>query len=162
MNFLKCGYIFYLFIFNYGYYFLKPQSFCVSMLFFHQKSAKFKINCRIMNFSWGWLILNARFFAYIWLLFRWKSVKFVISHDLQAWNVRCFFFCINMLFFRLIVQKYDFCNKLPEHEVFPQLITFKSTIILCTYTIVSPKTGKMCDILQLNSEFPDRPPFNSW
>ena len=36
-------------------------SFCVSTLFFHQKSPI--INCQIMNFSCGWLILNAWFFC---------------------------------------------------------------------------------------------------
>ena len=36
-----------------------------------------------------------------------------------------------------------------KHKLFPQFIFFKSTIILCKYTIISPKTNKMCDSPQI-------------
>ena len=38
---------------------------------------------------------------------------------------------------------------------FPQLIYLKSTINLHKYTIISPKTGKIRDILRWSSEFSD-------
>ena len=127
-----------------SWYFFKPRSFTVSTLFFHEKSAKFEINCRIL------IYFKCMIFCINTVSFRRKSVKFMISRDWNhdfAWLVlKCAFFshkyivissnirkfaifatiCLNMNFFchwyflnlwSFCVNTLLFCQKLANYMI---------------------------------------------